>query len=401
VRQQNGEGMIKRVRWWLLAGLAVALAVAGILAAPRVAGERLNPTLQPPPYQASTRAQRLHASLFVSDLHADSLLWNRDLAQRSTWGHVDVPRLIAGGVALQAFTVVTQVPYGQNIESNPADRDELTLLVVAGRWPFATWGSRLQRALYQARRLHEHEVASRGQMFIIKTRQDLETYLELRQTNQAVTAGWLGIEGTQALDGSIANLDALDRAGFRMISMAHFFDTAFAGSAHGVAKGGLTPMGRDLIGQMEARHILVDLAHASNQTIMDVVAIAKKPVIVSHTGVRGTCNNTRNLDDERLRRIAGTGGVIGIGYWTTAVCGPDADAIARAIRYTATLVGVDAVALGSDFDGAISAPFDTTGVVLVTDALVRAGFSDIEIRKIMGENVLRVLRQSLPEGGKD
>jgi len=388
--------MIKRARWWLLAGLVVVMA-AGILVAPRVAGERMNPTLQPPPYQVSTRAQRLHATLFVSDLHADSLLWNRDLARQSTWGHVDVPRLIAGGVALQAFTVVTQVPYGQNIESNPGDRDELTLLVVAGRWPFATWGSRLQRALYQARLLHRYEVASRGQMFIIKTREDLETYVDLRQTNRAVTAGWLGIEGTQALDGSVASLDPLDKAGFRMISIAHFVDTEFGGSAHGAAKGGLTPMGRELVGQMEARHMLVDLAHASNQTIIDVVAIAKKPVIVSHTGVRGTCNNTRNLDDDSLRRIAGTGGVIGIGYWTTAVCGPDADAIARAIRYTVNLIGADAVALGSDFDGNISAPFDTTGVVLVTDALVRAGFSDVEIRKIMGENVLRVLRQSLPD----
>ena len=389
--------MGKRARWWLLAGLAVVVA-AGILAAPRVAGERMNPTLQPPPYQASTRAERLHASLFVSDLHADSLLWNRDLAQQSAWGHVDVPRLIAGAVALQAFTVVTQVPLGQNIESNRGDRDELTLLVVAGRWPFATWGSRLERALYQARRLHEHEVASRGQLFIIKTREDLEAYVDLRRTNQAVTAGWLGIEGTQALDGSIASLEPLDKAGFRMISIAHFTDTEFGGSAHGIAKGGLTPMGRELVGQMEARHMLVDLAHASNQTIIDVVAIATKPVVVSHTGVRGTCNNTRNLDDDSLRRIAGTGGVVGIGYWTTAVCGPDADAIARAIRYAVNLVGVDAVALGSDFDGSIAAPFDTRGVVLVTDALVRAGFSELEIRKIMGENVLRLLRQSLPEG---
>ncbi|MEI6666526.1 MAG: dipeptidase [Acidobacteriota bacterium] len=388
--------MIMRARWWLATGLVVAIA-AGVAVAPRVAGEWLNPTLLVPPYQASSRAQRLHASLFVSDLHADSLLWSRDLATRSDWGHVDVPRLIAGGVALQAFTVVTQVPYGQNIESNPGDRDELTLLVIAGRWPFATWASRLQRALYQAGRLRQYEVASGGRLCVITTRPQLDAYVDLRRTNTEVTAGWLGIEGTQALDGSLSNLDALDRAGFRMIGITHFFDIEFGGSAHGLVKGGLTPMGRELVGQMEARHILVDLAHASNQTIMDVVALSKKPVIVSHTGVRGTCNNTRNLDDERLQRIAATGGVIGIGYWTTAVCGPDADAVARAIRYTANLVGVDAVALGSDFDGAISAPFDTTGVVLVTDALVRSGFSDVEIRKIMGGNVLRVLRQSLPD----
>jgi membrane dipeptidase len=161
--------MRKRLAWWLLGGLAVA-AAAGILSAPRVMGERMNPVLQPPPYQPSSRAERLHASLFVADLHADSLLWNRDLAAQSAWGHVDVPRLIAGGVALQAFTAVTQVPFGQNIETNRAGRDELTLLAIAGRWPIATWGSRLERALYQARRLHEYEVGSRGQFFIITTR---------------------------------------------------------------------------------------------------------------------------------------------------------------------------------------------------------------------------------------
>jgi len=391
--------MKKPTRWWLLAGLAVVVA-AGLLAAPRVAGERMNPVIQPPPYQVSSRAQRLHASLFVSDLHADSLLWNRDLIRPGTWGHVDVPRLIAGGVALQAFTVVTQVPYGQNIDSNAGGLDELTLLAMAGRWPLATWGSRLERALYQARRLDAFEIASRGQLFVIRSRENLEAYVELRQTNRDVTAGWLGIEGTQALDGSVANLERLDRAGFRMISIAHFIDTPFGGSAHGAAKGGLTAVGRELIRQMEARHMLVDLAHASTQTIDDVLAMATRPVVVSHTGVRGTCNNARNLDDDRLRRIAATGGVIGIGYWATAVCGPDADAIARAIRYAANLVGVDAVALGSDFDGAVSAPFDTSGVVLVTDALVRAGFADAEIRKIMGDNVLRVLMASLPEGEK-
>ena len=295
--------------------------------------------------------------------------------------------------------MVTQVPFGQNIERNTGDWDEVTLLALAERWPIPTWRSRLQRALYQAARFNAFAAASHGALFVIRTRDDLDAYVEAHHANPAITAGWLGIEGTQALDGSLANLEALDQAGFRMVGFTHFFDTELAGSAHGVDKGGLTPMGRDLVRLMAERHMLADLAHASRQTILDVTAITTLPVVVSHGGVRGTCDNARNLDDESVRRIAATGGVVGIGYWTTAVCGPDADAVARAIRYTANLVGVDAVALGSDFDGAISAPFDTTGVVLVTDALVRAGFSDAEIRKIMGENVLRVLRQVLPESG--
>jgi microsomal dipeptidase-like Zn-dependent dipeptidase len=112
--------------------------------------------------------------------------------------------------------------------------------------------------------------------------------------------------------------------------------------------------------------------------------------------VKGTCDNTRNLSDEQIKGIAATGGVVGIGYWETAVCGRDAKAIARAIRYTANIIGVEHVALGSDFDGAVGAPFDTTGVVQITDALISEGFSEEEIRMIMGGNAIRVLMQSLP-----
>jgi microsomal dipeptidase-like Zn-dependent dipeptidase len=147
---------------------------------------------------------------------------------------------------------------------------------------------------------------------------------------------------------------------------------------------------------MEEKRMIVDLAHASPKTIEEVLAMARRPVVVSHTGVRGTCDNTRNLSDDQLKAIARTGGVIGIGYWDTAVCGPDASAIARAIRYTANLVGVEHVALGSDYDGAIPAPFDTTGVVQITDALIAEGFSESDIEKIMGGNVFRLLAANLP-----
>ena len=95
--------------------------------------------------------------------------------------------------------------------------------------------------------------------------------------------------------------------------------------------------------------------------------------MISHTGVKGTCNNNRNLSDDELRAVARTGGVIGIGYWETATCGSDAAAIARAIRYAANVVGVEHVGLGSDFDGATIEPFDTTGLVKITEALLAQG----------------------------
>ena len=127
-----------------------------------------------------------------------------------------------------------------------------------------------------------------------------------------------------------------------------------------------------------------------------VLAMAKRPVVVSHTGVKGTCNNARNLSDAHLKGIAATGGVIGIGYWQTAVCGTDAASIARAIKYATRIAGVEHVGLGSDYDGAISAPFDTSGVVLVTQALLKEGFGEKDIALVMGGNYLRLLGQTLP-----
>ena len=182
----------------------------------------------------------------------------------------------------------------------------------------------------------------------------------------------------------------------RMAGFTHFFDNEVAGSMHGVDKGGLTDAGRRMVEMAQEKKMFVDLAHASPRVIADVLAMARRPVIVSHIGVRGTCDNSRNLSDDELRGIARTGGLVGIGYWPTAVCGRDAKAIVRSIRYTADLIGVDHVALGSDFDGSVATPFDTTGLVQITDALLQAGFDEEQIRKIMGENVIRVLLLFLP-----
>jgi membrane dipeptidase len=125
---------------------------------------------------------------------------------------------------------------------------------------------------------------------------------------------------------------------------------------------------------------------------------------VSHTGVRGTCDNARNLTDRQLQQIAQTGGVIGIGFWKTAVCGDRVEAIAKAIRYAVNLVGVEHVALGSDFDGAVRLPmvFDRPEVigshqlVQITAALQDANFSEPEIKQIMGMNTIQLLQRLLP-----
>ena len=375
----------------LLAGLAVLFFVV-----PGYVEKGLNTTLHLPPYQASEKAGELHKRLLIADLHADTLLWDRDLLERGTRGHVDIPRLIEGNVALQAFTVVTKVSSSASIDSNDGRDDDITLLAFAERWPIAAWSSLKERALYQAKRLRDAAAGSDGKLTLIKTAADLAAYLERRKRDSTITAGFLGIEGAQALDGDLANIDILFDAGFRMMAPTHFYDNDIAGSAHGMEKGGLTDKGREMIRRMEAKRMMVDLAHASQKTMDDVLAIATRPVVVSHTGVKGTCDNNRNLSDRHIKAIAGTGGVIGIGYWDTAVCGQDAKAIARAIRYTARLAGVEHVGLGSDYDGAIPAPFDTTGLVLITEALLEEGFSESEIEMIMGGNILRVLKGTLP-----
>ena len=387
--------MKKKILIILAVVLLLALA-AFFFIVPGQVDKSMNAVLRPPPYRASERALELHRKLVIADLHADSLLWGRDLLERGTHGHVDVPRLIEGNVALQAFTVVTKTPRSMNIESNDESTDNITLLAVAQRWPSRTWSSLKERALYQADKLHKFAEASGGKLVLIETNANLSSYLDRRKREPGITAGFLGIEGAHALDGDLSNIDVLFDAGFRMMAPTHFFDNDIAGSAHGVNKGGLTDKGREMIKRMEAKRMIVDLAHASPRTIDDVLAIATQPVVVSHTGVKGTCDNTRNLSDEHLKRIAATGGVIGIGYWDTATCGTSARAIARSIRYTANLIGAQHVGLGSDYDGAIAAPFDTTGLVEITDALLAEGFSDVEIEMIMGGNVIRVLTQALP-----
>lgn len=336
----------------------------------------------------------LHETLFIADLHADSLLWNRNLLDHSEHGHIDVPRLIKANVALQAFTVVTRVPSGRNLTSTSSDRfDLISPLLIVQRWPLSSWLSLKERALYQSQTLRSTAERSNGRFVLIQTGDDLTAYVERRNQDKQVVAGFLGLEGAHALEGELQNVDELYAAGFRMLGLVHHFDNEVGGSSTGETKGGLTAFGKQAVQRAEELGMFIDLAHASPDLIDDVLKVATKPVVVSHTGVRGTCDNNRNLSDKHVKSIAQAGGVIGIGYWPVAICGNNAQAITRAIRYTTDLVGVDHVALGSDFDGAVTTPFDTTGITHLTDVLMKNGFSEPEIRKIMGENTLRVLKQ--------
>lgn len=380
------------------AGFAAILAVALIaffLFAPGIVESGMN-KIAPVRATASPRAIALHKTLTIADMHADTLMWQRPLLTIGGRGHVDLPRLEAGNVALQVFSSVSKTPKGQNYDANGADSDNITLLTIAQLQPPRTWTSLLERSLWHAEKLERAADRSHGRLRLIRTRADLERLLADRAAGKKVTGALFSVEGLQNLEGDPANLDRLQAAGMRMAGLAHFFDNEIAGSMHGMKKGGLTPLGRKILPELERRHIVVDIAHASHRSVAEILAAATRPVVSSHGGVQATCKVNRNLTDDEIRGVARTGGVVGIGYWDAAVCDLSPASIARAIKHVRDLVGIDYVGLGSDYDGATTVGFDTSKVVFVTQALIDAGFTDDEVRKVMGGNVIRVFEQALP-----
>jgi microsomal dipeptidase-like Zn-dependent dipeptidase len=333
----------------------------------------------------------------IADLHCDELLWDRNLLKKINYGHVDVPRMQQANMAFQVFTIVSKVPAGINIEQNDEKSDQIALLSFAQLRPVSNWFSIKERALNQCKTLHEFAAESDGKLRVITSKTDLQKFISDRAKNKSLTSGMLGLEGAQPLEGDLANLDEFYKAGVRYIGLAHFYDNEWAGSAHGIQKGGLTEIGKKLIKKMDSLHIMIDLAHSSQQTINDVFAVHDGPVLVSHTGIKGVCDNQRNLTDEHLMEIGKRNGMVGIGLWETAVCGKDPAATAKSIRYVADKIGVDKVALGSDWDGAIEAHFDVTGLPLLVTALEKEKFTRSEIEKILGGNVRDFFLHNLPE----
>ena len=385
---------MQRILKWILILLAVALA-GFLLFAPGIVERNMNKVL-PVAAKAGPRALALHKTLAIADMHSDTLMWQRDVLDLASRGHVDLPRLEDGHVALQVFSSVSKTPKGQNYDANGSDSDNITLLTIAQLQPPRTWSSILERSLYHASKLQRAADNSGGRLRFIRTSADLAKLLEDRAHGQQVTGAFFSVEGLQNLEGKLANLDRLQAAGMRMAGLTHFFDNEVAGSMHGIKKGGLTPLGRQVVTELERRHIIVDIAHSSHKTVADVLAMATRPVVSSHGGVQATCKVNRNLTDDEIRGVAKTGGVIGIGYWDAAVCGTEPAKVARAIAHVRDLVGIDYVGLGSDFDGATTTGFDTSKLALVTQALMDRGFSEADIAKVMGGNVLRVLGQVLP-----
>ena len=387
------------VKWFGRGVLALILIAAGVFfgVVPGIVEEGQNRVVAHAPYPVSDEARALHARLTIADWHADSLLWNRNLLKAHDRGHVDFPRLEHGNVALQVFTTVTKSPAGQNYDENSADaRDNITLLAIAQAWPIKSWFNLTERGLYMADRMARYADKAPDRVRLIRSVADIDQLLADRAAGARVIGAMMGAEGGHVLEGDLANLARLDAAGFRLIGLTHFFDNALGGSLHGEAGTGLTAFGRAVVAEMVTRQMVIDLAHASPQMARDVLEITEVPVIVSHSGINSHCAVKRNFEDDLMREIAATGGVIGIGYWEDVTCDASPAGVGAAIMAAIEVVGIDHVSLGSDFDGAVETHLDTSELAILTQVLMDNGLSETDIAAVMGGNMLRVLRSVLP-----
>jgi len=382
--------------FWVLAILVLCVVIAKMF----VPGyfERSRNVVQEFPHKNITpRAQLLHDSLFVADLHTDSLLWDRDIRQASNQGHVDLPRLRQGNVGLQVFSAVTKSPYGQNYDENSATTDVITALVLLQWWPASTWRSLYERASFQLRRLQKIADEKPNNLVFVRSQSDFKELLERRKTKPDTVGAMFLIEGAHALDGQLENLDRLHKNGLHFVGLTHFFDNGLGGSLHGISQEGLTEFGRQVIERATALNMNIDIAHASPAMVKEVLSLTNRPVILSHGGFKGACESSRNLDDKLMKAVAKQGGLIGVGYWDGAICDNSPNGIVRSIRYGIDLLGVEHIALGSDYDGTVTTTFDTSNLNVLTQAMLDQDFTETEIRAVMGENVKQFLLKQLPE----
>ncbi|SDB74231.1 Zn-dependent dipeptidase, dipeptidase homolog [Belnapia rosea] len=389
----------------------------------------------------------LHRQLFVADLHADTLLWGRDALRRAARGHADLPRLREGGVDLQIFAVPTNSPPERPAPGRPddycvsvEDRNLIGPLSVVQTWPVATWFDLRERALHQARRLMDLEARSRDparrgdapELVLVRTAADLQRVVEASAGGEPVLGAVLGLEGAHWIGGPgttedevRARVRELFEAGFRLFAPTHQFDNALAGSSEGCVAGGLTRHGEVALLEAERLGMTVDLAHISPIALRDALRVLREPMAVSHAGVQAgcepPCRRPRNLSDDDLRAVARHGGVIGVGFWPEAVGAGGVAAILRVMAHVLEALREPAflaearradpafepsthLAFGSDFDGAVTAPFDATGLPALTHAMLDGTpglrpFSPEEVRRIAGLNVCRLLARRLPGGG--
>jgi membrane dipeptidase len=367
------------------------------------------------------RAHQLHFSSIVLDTHDDTTqrFFSKayDLGKHNPDGHVDIPRMRDGGMNAIFFSIWID----GRIMGPPA----------------------IQKALDQIDAVHENVRKFSKDMVFARTAEDVR-----RAHAQGKIAALIGVEGGHMIGNDIRMVRVFGDLGVRYMTLTHFYNDEWADSSTDKpAHNGLTEYGKDIVREMNRQGIMVDISHVSDKTFYDVLDLSKAPVIASHSSCRALCDHVRDMSDDMIKALAAKGGVIQINYEksfidqayktaydqatggagvvgalneATKTCGADQECIERAqialerkmtaegklprvswerivdhIDHAAKLVGADHVGLGSDFDGATmpDGMEDCSKLPKITEALLRKGYSDADIRKILGENTLRVMEQ--------
>ncbi len=365
------------------------------------------------------RAHKLHFSSIVLDTHDDTTqrFFSRDfdLGKHNPDGHIDIPRMREGGMNGIFFSIWID----GRIMGPPA----------------------VQKALDQIDALHENVRTHSKDLVFCRTAEEVR-----RAHAQGKIAALMGVEGGHMIGNDIRVLRMFGDLGVRYMTLSHFYNDEWADSSTDKpVHNGLTDFGKDIVREMNRQGIMVDISHVSDKTFYDALEVSKAPLIASHSSCRALCNHVRDMSDEMIKALAAKGGVIQINYEKSFIdqaykdaseklsggvvaqfdqfrkaCGDDQECFGRKmaeqekqataegklphvsweriiehINHVVNLTGADHVGLGSDFDGATmpDGMEDCSKLPKITEALLHKGYSEDDIRKILGGNTLRVMEQ--------
>lgn len=361
--------------------------------------------------------KQIHQNMIVVDGHNDviieSILPGKDIGQRLKTGHTDIPRLLEGGVDVQVFAVWSDDKKWKN--------------------------NAFEHANNQINALEKVINANASKIELAKNSKDIA------RINQAgKIAAIIGIEGGNMIEESIENLDSLYKRGARYLTLTWNYNLSWASAAAIEVKSkgnrgkGLSKKGEQIIHRMNELGMMIDLSHGGEQTFYDVLKITTKPILVSHSNAASLTPHYRNLDDNQLAALKQNGGVVGVNFYSEFLdskyparvkelyesnhknmqdtqklstgkmysqlspkqknaANAPFDQVLKHIEYLVSKVGIDHVAIGSDFDGIESPPQgleDVSKYPALTKALLERGYSETDVSKIMGLNFLRILKEN-------
>jgi membrane dipeptidase len=369
----------------------------------------------------AARAHRLHFSTYVIDTHDDTtqrFLSKSafDLGKRNTDGSIDIPRMREGGMNGIFFSIW-----------------------IDGK----TMGPQaIQQALDQIDLVRTNVAKYPKDIVLARTAEDVR-----RAHAQNKIAALMGVEGGHMIGNDIHVVNIFADLGVRYMTLSHFYNTEWSDSSTDKpTHNGLTEFGKEVVREMNRQGIIVDISHVADKTFYDALEVSKAPLIASHSSCRAICDHARDMSDDMIKALAAKGGVIQINYEKSFIdqaykdayakatggvvqhldelkkkCGDDGECFEREMKkaeeqltaegklphvtwekvvehidHVVKLVGADHVGLGSDFDGANMPEGleDASKLPKITEALMRKGYSDSDIRKILGENTLRVMEAS-------